>query len=155
MVQTSAVASGTQLVNGQCQMLTMACAGAQVTRGIIGCVVVGHFPLNHHPARLALEDLEAWAFDWRSISPALSTFQTVAFVVSSIAVAEVVGRCCAVARGCWAAVPACGCRAAAQLAGRHAQSQGGVPIISTGERAGVYLHDGAGLGCICACGAGE
>ena len=64
----------------------------QVARGIIGCVVVGHYPLNHHPARLALEDLEAWAFDWRSISPALSTCQTVAFVVSSIAVAEVVSN---------------------------------------------------------------
>ena len=61
-------------------------------RGIIGCVVVGHYPLNHHPARLALEDLEAWAFDWRSISPTLSTCQTVAFVVSSIAVAEVVSH---------------------------------------------------------------
>ena len=63
-------------------------------------MVVGHYPLNHHPARLAIEDLEAFCLSWRSISPWLSYAQSTAFVASTIAVAVVVRP--AHSGTCWA-----------------------------------------------------
>jgi hypothetical protein len=65
----------------------------QIARGVIGAVVTGHYPLNHHPARLAMEHLEQFAFGWRRISRAFSAAQSVLFVVSTIAVAVVVRAC--------------------------------------------------------------
>ena len=62
----------------------------QVARGVVGAVVVGHYPLNHHPARLAVEHLELFAFGWPSISVAFSSFQSLLFILSSLAVAVVV-----------------------------------------------------------------
>ena len=52
--------------------------------------MVGHYPLNHHPARLAMEDLESFCLGWRHISPWLSYSQSIAFVASSIFVAVLV-----------------------------------------------------------------
>jgi hypothetical protein len=62
----------------------------KIARGIIGAVVIGHYPLNHHPARLALEDVEHYFLGWSSIAPAFSVFQTTAFVLSSLGVALLV-----------------------------------------------------------------
>ena len=62
----------------------------QVARGVIGAVVTGHYPLNHHPARLAMEHLEQFAFGWKDISVAFSAFQSIIFIVTTIAVANVV-----------------------------------------------------------------
>ena len=63
---------------------------AQVARGVIGLVVTFHYPLNHHPARLAAEHLEGFWFGWSSISRAFSIAQTCVFVALSLAVAMVV-----------------------------------------------------------------
>lgn len=62
----------------------------QVARGVIGAVVTGHYPLNHHPARLAMEHLEQFAFGWKDISVAFSGVQSIIFIVTTIAVANVV-----------------------------------------------------------------
>ncbi|BDA50337.1 Putative sodium-coupled neutral amino acid transporter 7 [Coccomyxa sp. Obi] len=62
----------------------------QVARGVIGAVVTGHYPLNHHPARLAMEHLEQFAFGWKDISVAFSAVQSIIFIVTTIAVANVV-----------------------------------------------------------------
>lgn len=62
----------------------------QIARGVIGAVVTGHYPLNHHPARLAMEHLEQFCFGWKDISVAFSAFQSIIFIVSTIAVANVV-----------------------------------------------------------------
>ncbi|KAK9804447.1 hypothetical protein WJX73_002133 [Symbiochloris irregularis] len=61
-----------------------------VARAIIGAVVIGHYPLNHHPARLAMEDLESFCLGWRHISPWLSYSQSILFVASTIFVAVLV-----------------------------------------------------------------
>ena len=59
---------------------------------MIGLVVTFHYPLNHHPARLAAEHLEGFWFGWASISRAFSIAQTCVFVALSLAVAMVVRR---------------------------------------------------------------
>jgi hypothetical protein len=64
--------------------------GAQIARGVIGVVVTFHYPLNHHPARLAAEHLEGFWFGWTSISRAFSVAQTCVFVAASLGVAMVV-----------------------------------------------------------------
>ena len=64
----------------------------QVARGVIGAVVTGHYPLNHHPARLAMEHLEQFSFGWKHVSRPFSAAQSVVFIASTIAVAVVV--CC-------------------------------------------------------------
>lgn len=66
------------------------CTALQIARGVIGAVVTGHYPLNHHPARLAMEHLEQFCFGWKDISVAFSAFQSIIFIVSTIAVANVV-----------------------------------------------------------------
>ena len=70
-----------------CEVL---CTAFQIARGVIGAVVTGHYPLNHHPARLAMEHLEQFCFGWKDISVAFSAFQSIIFIVSTIAVANVV-----------------------------------------------------------------
>lgn len=62
----------------------------KVARCVIGCVVVGHYPLNHHPARLCVEDLLHVMLDWTSIPFWLSALITLGYVVSTIAVAVLV-----------------------------------------------------------------
>ena len=62
----------------------------QVARGVIGLVVTGHYPLNHHPARLAVEHLEQYSFGWKEISQWFSYLQSIIFVLSTTAVAVVV-----------------------------------------------------------------
>jgi hypothetical protein len=57
---------------------------------VIGLVVTFHYPLNHHPARLAAEHLEGFWFGWTSISRAFSVAQTCVFVAASLGVAMVV-----------------------------------------------------------------
>ena len=57
---------------------------------MIGFVVTFHYPLNHHPARLAAEHLEGFWFGWTSISRAFSIAQSCLFVAASLAVAMVV-----------------------------------------------------------------
>lgn len=59
---------------------------------MIGLVVTGHYPLNHHPARLAIEHLEQYSFGWKEISQWFSYLQSVIFVLSTTAVAVVVSR---------------------------------------------------------------
>lgn len=59
---------------------------------MIGFVVTFHYPLNHHPARLAAEHLEGFWFGWTSISRAFAIAQTCLFVATSLAVAMVVRR---------------------------------------------------------------
>lgn len=54
-------------------------------------MVIGHYPLNAHPARVGLEHLESYFFGWRHISPALGLLQTVGFVGVTLAIALVVG----------------------------------------------------------------
>eukprot|EP00775_Hariotina_reticulata_P008954 gene8954-9130_t len=61
----------------------------QVARGVIGCVVIGHYPLNHHPARRSWEDmLDSLA--GVTIPRWVSHIITVAFVASTVATALVV-----------------------------------------------------------------
>ena len=55
-------------------------------------MVTGHYPLNHHPARLAVEHLEQYSFGWKEISQWFSYLQSVIFVLSTNAVAVVVSR---------------------------------------------------------------
>ncbi len=62
----------------------------QVARAVIGVVVVGHYPLNHHPARHAFEDLLHALFNVNSVSPWLSALITVAFVSGTLSIALVV-----------------------------------------------------------------
>ncbi len=64
----------------------------QIARGVIGLVVTGHYPLNHHPARLALEHLEQYCFGWKEISQWFSYLQSVLFVLSTTTVAVVVSH---------------------------------------------------------------
>ena len=64
----------------------------QVAKGVIGFVVVGHYPLNHHPARLAMEDLERNLFGWQRVSRTASIMQSLVFIWTSVAVSLVV-RC--------------------------------------------------------------
>lgn len=52
--------------------------------------MTGHYPLNHHPARLAIEHLEQFSFGWRDISRWFSAAQSIIFVLTTIAVANVV-----------------------------------------------------------------
>lgn len=102
MICSEAAASGVKLfdhdgIGHQLQHLQATVSAqvicVQVARGVIGAVVTGHYPLNHHPARLAMEHLEQFAFGWRRISRAFSAAQSVAFVISTIAVAVVVRAC--------------------------------------------------------------
>jgi hypothetical protein len=53
-------------------------------------VVIGHYPLNAHPARVGLEHLESYFLGWRNISTGLGLLQTVAFVGVTLAIALVV-----------------------------------------------------------------
>lgn len=62
----------------------------QIARGVIGLVVTGHYPLNHHPGRLAIEHLEQYCFAWKEISQWFSYLQSIIFVASTTAVAVVV-----------------------------------------------------------------
>jgi len=62
----------------------------QIARGVIGLVVTGHYPLNHHPGRLAIEHLEQYCFGWKEISQWFSYLQSIIFVLSTTAVAIVV-----------------------------------------------------------------
>lgn len=55
-------------------------------------MVTGHYPLNHHPARLALEHLEQYCFGWKEISQWFSYLQSIIFVLSTTAVAVVVSQ---------------------------------------------------------------
>ena len=57
---------------------------------MIGLVVTGHYPLNHHPGRLAIEHLEQYCFGWKEISQWFSYLQSILFVASTTAVAVVV-----------------------------------------------------------------
>ena len=59
----------------------------QVARGVIGVVVIGHFPLNHNPARQGLESLEHYLLGWKHISFGLSCLQAVVFVSISLSIA--------------------------------------------------------------------
>ena len=65
-------------------------ASAQVAKAVIGLVVTGHFPLNHHPARLAIEDMERQLLGWESISRTLSISQSLVFIWTTVAVSVVV-----------------------------------------------------------------
>ena len=67
-------------------------AALQVAKGVIGLVVIGHYPLNHHPARLAIEDLERQLLDWDTISKTLSICQSLFFIWTSVAVSVVVSH---------------------------------------------------------------
>lgn len=62
----------------------------QIAKGVIGLVVVGHYPLNHHPARLAGEDLERQLLGWNTISRTFSVTQSLFFIWTSVAVSVVV-----------------------------------------------------------------
>ena len=64
----------------------------QVAKGVIGLVVIGHYPLNHHPARLAIEDLERQLLGWDTISKTLSICQSLVFIWTSVAVSVVVRK---------------------------------------------------------------
>ncbi len=66
--------------------LTICCC-VQVARGVIGVVVIGHFPLNHNPARQGLESLENYLLGWKHISFGLSCLQAVVFVSVSLSIA--------------------------------------------------------------------
>ena len=59
----------------------------QVARGVIGVVVIGHYPLNHNPARQGLESLEHFLLGWKHISFGLSCLQTSVFVSISLSIA--------------------------------------------------------------------
>lgn len=60
----------------------------QVARAVIGLVVAGHFPLNHHPARASWEDLADAMSPAGSANPVVgrwvSAALTVLFVGSSV-----------------------------------------------------------------------
>jgi hypothetical protein len=43
-----------EIVVCQTKASFLACS-MQIARAVIGCVVIGHYPLNHHPARKAWE----------------------------------------------------------------------------------------------------
>ena len=62
----------------------------QIARGVIGAVVVGHYPLNQHPARLCIEDLEQYFFGMTDLPAWTSPVHTLAFVLSTLSVAVVV-----------------------------------------------------------------
>ena len=64
----------------------------QIARGVIGAVVVGHYPLNQHPARLCIEDLEQYFFVKANLPAWTSPVHTLAFVLSTLSVAVVVSR---------------------------------------------------------------
>jgi hypothetical protein len=66
------------------------CPLPQIARAAIGCVVIGHYPLNAHPARVGLEHLESYFLGWRNISTGLGLLQTVVFVGVTLAIALVV-----------------------------------------------------------------
>ena len=59
---------------------------------MIGVVVIGHFPLNHNPARQGLESLEHYLLGWKQIGFALSCLQTTVFVSISLSIALTVRR---------------------------------------------------------------
>lgn len=62
----------------------------QIARAAIGCVVIGHYPLNAHPARVGLEHLESYFLGWKHISRGLGLLQTVGFVAVTLGIALVV-----------------------------------------------------------------
>ena len=62
----------------------------QVAKAVIGLVVVGHYPLNHHPARLAWEDLERQWLGYEEFSFTFSTIQSIIFIWTTVAVSVVV-----------------------------------------------------------------
>jgi len=66
----------------------------QIAKGVIGMVVGGHYPLNHHPARLAGEDLERQLLGWDTISHTCSVAQSLFFIWTSVAVSVVVSPPC-------------------------------------------------------------
>lgn len=71
-------------------LLTNLHMNAQVAKAVIGLVVIGHYPLNHHPARLAIEDLERQLLGWDTISRTLSFVQSFVFIWTTVAVSVVV-----------------------------------------------------------------
>ena len=62
----------------------------KVARGVIGVMVVGHWPLNHMPARLAFADLMATFFDVADPPGWAQTAFTLTFVAVSLGSAMVV-----------------------------------------------------------------
>ncbi|KAI8469768.1 MAG: transmembrane amino acid transporter protein-domain-containing protein [Monoraphidium minutum] len=62
----------------------------QIARAAIGGVCIGSFPLNHHPARAAWEDLLDSVADLRPLPGWLSSTLTTLFVASTVATAMVV-----------------------------------------------------------------
>eukprot|EP00877_Chromochloris_zofingiensis_P003558 jgi/Chrzof1/13202/Cz07g24080.t1 len=62
----------------------------QIARCVIGVVVVGHYPLNHHPARQGYEDLLIAMFGFTVLPSWVSMLCTIVFVASSVAVSLVV-----------------------------------------------------------------
>lgn len=73
-----------------CASLTRLVSYPQIARAAIGCVVIGHFPLNAHPARVGLEHIESYFFGWRHISRGFGLLQTVAFVAVTLCIALLV-----------------------------------------------------------------
>ena len=64
-----------------------------MARGVIGLVVIGHYPLNHSPARQGLESLEGFLLGWKNISMTISCIQTTIFVCISLLIALSVRPC--------------------------------------------------------------
>uniref|UniRef100_A0A383V4T9 Amino acid transporter transmembrane domain-containing protein n=1 Tax=Tetradesmus obliquus TaxID=3088 RepID=A0A383V4T9_TETOB len=62
----------------------------QIARAVIGCVVLGHYPLNHHPARKGWEDLLDAVFNVKQIPGWLSAVITIVFVWSNVLTSLVV-----------------------------------------------------------------
>ena len=62
----------------------------QVAKAVIGLVVTGHFPLNHHPARLAVEDMERQLLGWEHVPRTLSIIQSLIYIWTCVAVSVVV-----------------------------------------------------------------
>ncbi|KIY99600.1 AAAP family transporter: amino acid [Monoraphidium neglectum] len=61
-----------------------------IARAAIGCVCVGSYPLNHHPARAAWEDLFDALADVRQLPKWLSVSLTTLFVASTVGTAMLV-----------------------------------------------------------------
>lgn len=70
--------------------MSTACCCVQIARCVIGVVVVGHYPLNHHPARQGYEDLLIAMFGFTVLPSWVSMLCTIVFVASSVAVSLVV-----------------------------------------------------------------
>ncbi len=78
------------IIEASRQQHNFMCVPAQIARGVIGAVVVGHYPLNQHPARLCMEDLEQFFFQIPDLPAWSSPVHTLVFVLSTLSVAVVV-----------------------------------------------------------------